>query len=703
MPSEAAASLPLLVLSGSPYEVGRQYGSLMRQELERTVALGASALRPLLTKLGMKAQDVTERMSGLAALLPPDVHEELQGIADASGIARETLLYYALILDIVSGAPIGCSQFAVLGQATSHGNVLHGHNLDIPYPTLAGLMQPCCVVYRVPGRIPYVSITFWAGALGVCAGMNAEGLSLGINVPVAPMDRRTFYPLTFQNRELLSRARTMDEASRILEGLPRGGSWNLMLAHRSGTAQVWEQTGPYSGQYRTGAGKDFVVSSNHLVAAHKQAQGHEAAALEMLQEMQEDSIHRYRRMEQLIGERWGRITLDTAVEFLRDCGEPSGGASPSMKTLCRADNVLSMAYEPTTLTMDFAAGGIPAALERRRRLALGPLFHDRLPEVESAAPAPVQPVGQFPMLGTARQAGGRERTFDLQEDVYLQEHLVNGTPVLPGAAAIEWLAEVAALVGGGEVAELRDVSLEKFIRVRPDRPVQAQVRSEPRGEGWELSAYVDIHHPRGLVLRPEVLHYRASVLLGPRPDRRVEPGFGEARGPDGEIPFSRSYVQDAYFHVGDRFRRVDWISYLSPRQAIACLRVPEPEGSFASIPRARFWVDPFFLDGCFQLTGTLGILHNLRAPVPKAARRLSLGCDPKPGERLWCRAELTREEGELLYYNFTVWNEAGRVCLEAHDYCSISVDAYTPQQKSSLVSSLDPSGFLRAQRSLAHG
>ena len=703
MPSESPASLPLLVLSGSPYEVGRQYGSLMRQELARAVALGAPAIQPLLAKVGLKDEDVRQRMAGWSALLPPDVHEELRGIADATGLARQALLYHALLLDMVSGAPIGCSQFAAVGRATAQGQVIHGHNLDIPYPSLTNLMQPCCIVYRVTGRIPYVSVTFWPGALGVCAGMNAEGLSLGINVPVAPMDRRLFHPLTFQNRELLSRARTLEDASGLLDGLQRGGSWNLMLAHRAGTARVWEQVGPHSGQYATGPGRDFVVSTNHLTVAYKQAKGHEAVALEMLQEMQDDSLLRYRRLEQLVGERRGRIGLDAAVEFLRDCGEPTAGAPPSMKTICRADNVLSMAYEPATLTLDFAAGGVPAALERRRRLALGPLFQDRIPEVGRASQAPVPPRGQFPMLGTARPEGGRERTFLLEEDVYLREHLVNGTPVLPGAAAIEWLAEVAALEGGGEVAELREVSLEKFIRVRPERPTRAQVRCVPKGDLWEVSAYADLHHPRGPVLRPEVLHYRASVRLGSRSGRSVAPGWGDARGPDGELPFSRSYVQDAYFHVGEAFHRVDWVSYLSPREAVGCLRMPEPTGSFASIPQARFWMDPFFLDGCFQLVGTLGILHNLRAPVPRGVGRLSLGCDPKPGERLWCRAVLNREAGELLYYDFTVWNDAGVICLDASDYCSISVDAYTPRQQTALVSALDPSGFLGARRSVAHG
>ncbi|SEU30505.1 C45 family autoproteolytic acyltransferase/hydolase [Stigmatella erecta] len=698
MPSESPAPIPLLVLSGKPYAVGRQYGALMRSEIARAVAVEDAALRPMLEKLGVTGPRLQQRLHGLSALLPPDVHEQLRGIADASGFPRETLLYHTLILDILSGSPIGCSQFAAFGRATEGGHVLHGHNLDVPYRSLSQFMQPACVVYRLEGRIPYVSLTFWPAALGVCSGMNAEGLSLGVNVPVAPMDQRLFYPLTFQNREVLSRADSMEAATRLLEDTQRGGSWNLLLAHRSGKVQVWEQAGPYAGQYLAHPEQDFAVTTNHFRVAHKAATGHEGVALEMLQEMQEDSHHRYRRLEQLVRERSGRITLDTAVEFLRDCADPSGVRSATMKTICRADNVMSMAYEPGTLRLDFTMGPAPAALARRRRLQLLPLFQDRAPELQADRPEAVAPAGAFPMQGTAQAEGRWVRTFDLQEDVYLQEHRVNGTPVLPGAMAIEWLAEVAAATGGGPVAEIREVSLEKFIRVKPQQPTEAYVQSVPRGEGLALSAYADILHPRGAVLRQGVLHYRGEVRLGPPLRKRVEAGFGEARGPEGEIAFSRSYVEDAYFHVGPPFRIVDWISYVSPREAIASLRVPEPVGYFASVPRARFWVDPFLLDGYFQLAGTLGILHNLRAPVPKGAGRLVLGRTPQAGERLWCRATLDREEGEHLYYTFTVWDAEGWVCLEAHDYCSISVDAYTPRQKEFLVKSLQPPAFAQARR-----
>ncbi|WP_037582931.1 C45 family autoproteolytic acyltransferase/hydolase [Stigmatella aurantiaca] len=698
MPFDSTAPVPLIVLSGKPYEVGRQYGSLMKPEIAQAVAVEEEAIRPMLEKLGVNGQQMRQRLQGLSALLPSNIHEEVRGMADASGFPRETILYHTLILDILSGSPIGCSQFAAFGRATEGGKVIHGHNLDVPYRSLAKFMQPACVVYRREGCIPYVSITFWPAALGVCSGMNAEGMSLGVNVPVAPMDQRLFYPLTFQNREVLSRAGTMEAAVELLEGTQRGGSWNLMLAHRSGKVRVCEQAGPYAGQYLAHPEQDFAVTTNHFRVAHKAAKGHEAVALEMLQDLQEDSLHRYRRLEQLVRERWGKINLDTAVEFLRDCEDPSGVPSPTMKTICRADNALSMAYEAATLTLDFTAGPAPAALAQRRRLKLMPLFQDRAPDISGSGSAEAWPTGSFPMQGRARQAGGWARTFDLREDVYLQEHLVNGTPVLPGAAAIEWLAEVAAVAGGGEVAEIRNVSLEKFIRVKPHQPTEAYVQSVPKGETLELSAYADILHPKGTVLRSGVLHYRGEVRLGPPLHKRVEAGLGEPRGPEGEIAFSRSYVKDAYFHVGAPFRIVDWISYLSPREAIARLRVPEPVGYFASVPRARFWVDPFLLDGYFQLTGTIGILHNLRAPVPKGAGRLTLGRTPRPGEHLWCRATLDREEGDLLYYTFTVWDAEGWICLEAQDYCSISVDAYTPEQKAFLVKSLDPSGFVGAGR-----
>jgi hypothetical protein len=673
----------------------------MRDEIAHAVAVEDEAIRPMLKMIGVSDQAMRQRIEALSALLPADIHEEVRGISEASGFPRETILYHTLVLDVLSGAPIGCSQFAAFGRATADGKALHGHNLDVPYPSLAKFMRPACIVYRLEGRIPYVSVTFWPAALGVCSGMNAEGLSLGVNVPVAPLDPRVYYPLTFQNREILSRAGTMEAAVALLEGTRRGGNWNLMMTHRSGQARVWEQVGPHSGQYTAHPEQDFVVSTNHLRVAHKAAQGHEAVALEMLQDMQEDSIHRFQRLEQLVQGSWGHIGLDTAVGFLRDCEGPA--SAPSPRTICRVDNALSMAYAPATLTLDFAAGSVPAALAPRRRLQLASLFRDSAPDV-GGAPSPVdREKGSFPMQGTARERGCWSRSFSVQEDIYLAEHRVNGIPALPGASAIEWLAEVAAVAGGGEVSEIRDVSLEKFIRIRPERPTEAYVRTVPKGDGLEVAAYADLLNPRGTLLRSDVLHYRGEVKLGPRPRRKIAAGFGAPRGVDGELAFSRSYVKDAYFHVGSPFRIVDWISYLGPRDAIASLHVPEPTGYFASVPWARFWMDPFVLDGCFQLVGALGILYNLMAPVPKGLKRLALGRTPLPGERLWCRARLDREVGELLYYDFTVWDAEGWICLEAHDYCSISVDAYTPEQRAYLRESLDPSGVLYPpERRAAH-
>lgn len=695
MPSDTAASLPLLVLSGGPYETGLQYGHLLRPEITASIAAGEQALRPMLTTIGLTAPQVRERVTRMAASLPADVHEEIRGISDATGVANETLLAHTLTLDVVSGAPIGCSQFAAFGRATRGGSMLHGHNLDVPYRSLAPLVRPMCVVYRRTGRIPYASISFWSAALGVCSGLNAEGLSLGVNVPVAPMDARDHDPLTFQNREVLSRSSSMSAALDLLTRTRRGGNWNLMLAHRSGQARVWEQARSYSGQCMPDPAGDFLVSTNHFVAAHAAATGTDAIVLEMLQEMQEDSICRHRRLGRLLAEHHGRIDVDRAVEFLRDCHDGERMTPPSMRTICRVDNVLSMVYEPAALLLDLAAGREPAALQPRRRLCLREHFMDRI-EVGHSPPA------RFPMQGEPDEDGRRRRTFDLREDVYLREHLVNGVPVLPGSAAIEWLAEVASVGRIDAVTEILDVSLDRFIRVRAEQPTHASVTCQASADACELTAHADILHPRGAVLRAGVPHYHARVLFGTRELRRVDEDFGDPPGLDGDLPFSRSYVDDAYFHVGATFRIVDWIRYLNPREAIAALRVPEPIGYYTSVPRARFWVDPFLLDGCFQAAGTLGILHNAKAPVPRGLRRLRLGVDPEPGERLLCRALLRREGHEVLHYDFTVWNSKGEVCLSVDDYTSSSVDAYTPSQTEHMLNGLDPAGRLWRMRRFSH-
>ena len=154
-------------------------------------------------------------------------------------------------------------------------------------------------------------------------------------------------------------------------------------------------------------------------------------------------------------------------------------------------------------------------------------------------------VPQGPMLGAARMdLDGRltvETTLDPALQPFLDDHRIDGTPVLPGVMGIEGFAEAAlSIAPGWQVEAVEDIEFLapfKFYRGEP-RPVtiEARVPSRGRRPGRGLPADRP-SHPRqpGRSAGGDPLHRprppgeatppkrRTALLQGPRPDRPSRP------------------------------------------------------------------------------------------------------------------------------------------------------------------------------------
>lgn len=144
----------------------------------------------------------------------------------------------------------------------------------------------------------------------------------------------------------------------------------------------------------------------------------------------------------------------------------------------------------------------------------------------AAAPARSEPTSGYLDEVVERTADTltATRTFDLRRDGYLEHHLVNGHPTLPGMLIVEMAAQAAAQVVPRRVpVAFEDVRFERFLRVHRARRaepkrIQAQLLSEDRNESVvEVRVLTDITAPDGRVLRRDQLHASARVLLRDEP------------------------------------------------------------------------------------------------------------------------------------------------------------------------------------------
>jgi hypothetical protein len=207
--------LPLVVVRGTPYEMGRQLGRAMREEMARFVP---AVVRDVARKLNASSDDLREVWSRSAAYADDRVEQELAGLADGSGLELS-------LLQAMHAAPLvmpySCSSIAAWGEATADGHLYQTRNLDWSLE-LGAHEFPVIIVYLPEHGNAHVVPSF-AGMIGAHTGMNIKGIVLAEmgDSPGREMPYQVHAPhFTVFFRTMLYDAASLDEAVKIFAAQP---------------------------------------------------------------------------------------------------------------------------------------------------------------------------------------------------------------------------------------------------------------------------------------------------------------------------------------------------------------------------------------------------------------------------------------------------------------------------------------------------
>ena len=220
--------LRVVYLSGSPYELGRQHGEALREEVRESVSQVLGYFRHYVTIPWVNARLANwwldRGWTPARAFVPPAILEELRGLADGSGVPLQELYRLHAIPD----RTYACSNFAAWGRATGGGRLIHVRNLD--WNVQAGIQRFATIfVVRPTGTYAFVSVG-WAGFVGVLTGINDQQVSIG-QVGAATVDA-TFKgePMAFVMRRVLETSDDVDEAASVIRSAHRTIGTNYVIA-----------------------------------------------------------------------------------------------------------------------------------------------------------------------------------------------------------------------------------------------------------------------------------------------------------------------------------------------------------------------------------------------------------------------------------------------------------------------------------------
>ena len=206
--------IALVVVSGTPYEMGHTFGKLMKQEVNECIT-GFLNWAQMADPGGFSDEILDEAWTRISPYTHQRIKDELQGLADGSGIDYNILRRAHMIPVVAANA---CSGVAVWGDATKDGNLYHIRNLDF---VMDAKLQdyPVVVVYIPNEGQPHFVPTF-AGYIGANTGMNSQGIVLG-EKGESPY---TEYPFeingnhfTFLFRDALYDTKVLEEARQYIE------------------------------------------------------------------------------------------------------------------------------------------------------------------------------------------------------------------------------------------------------------------------------------------------------------------------------------------------------------------------------------------------------------------------------------------------------------------------------------------------------
>lgn len=205
----------VLFLKGTPEEMGRQHGTLMKKEVRHLVdqMLFGVGVGSSFEKGTWFFGEIESAQKRVTPFTDERYFREMDALASAAGLPREEVRLANFFPELFH-----CSGFAVFGKATVGGKMYHGRILD--YLRGMGLEQNATIIVFQPDQgNAWVNVGY-AGFVGSVTALNEKHVAIG-EMGGRGEGNWDGKPMAQLVREVMEKANTLEEAVAIMRSGPR--------------------------------------------------------------------------------------------------------------------------------------------------------------------------------------------------------------------------------------------------------------------------------------------------------------------------------------------------------------------------------------------------------------------------------------------------------------------------------------------------
>jgi len=302
----------VLVLKGTPEEMGAQHGALLKKQIKDVVnrILYGVGVGSSFEKGRWFFGEIEAAQSRLNPFIDPRYLREMDAIAMNTGHEKEEIRLANFFPELFH-----CSGFALFGDATVGGKMYHGRVLD--YLKGVGLEQNALVIVSQPEQgNAWVNVSY-AGFVGSVTAMNEKHISIG-EMGGRGEGNWDGKPMAQLVREVMEKANTLDEAVEIMRKGPRTCEYYYVIADAKSKRAVG------------------IAATPTMFEVVKPGEAHER-----LPDPVEDAVllsagDRYKELVKRVKAGHGKFTAETARDLMT-------------RPVCMNSNIHSVLFEPETL------------------------------------------------------------------------------------------------------------------------------------------------------------------------------------------------------------------------------------------------------------------------------------------------------------------------------------------------------------------
>ncbi len=224
--------VPLLEVAGSHYEMGLQYGVLLRPE----IVAGLDSFERILNwhacnegvPRWLFRSALKRKTRKMAKRLPHRFREEFEGVSEGSGVPLDAVILISLFYDVGEGMS-GCTGVLMRG---AEGTIIHGRNQDSAGFGGSELGKLTAVVrYKAKGfhTVTHMDYPLY---MGVETGYNDQGLAFSEETLSIKQPNPKGFPVLYLVRIALETCANLDDLPAVLEQYPTVGAYGMLWSDR---------------------------------------------------------------------------------------------------------------------------------------------------------------------------------------------------------------------------------------------------------------------------------------------------------------------------------------------------------------------------------------------------------------------------------------------------------------------------------------